>query len=132
MKMADLLIEFDNEIEKREAELKDLKSSTESLKTEMLKHMEKTGTSKISMRKRTLYLHRQMWASVATNPEKALAALKNAHLDYLVKEGYNLSSVSAYFRELPQDDQENPIIPEALKSDWTAKPKFDVRVLKLK
>lgn len=102
-------------------ELNEVKEKLAQLEEELTPEFERAGVPNISVNGRTIYIHKQLWAGYKENREDALEALKKAGLDNYVYETYNTHSLSAYFRELYRDhedeygfvdDPENILDPE--------------------
>lgn len=102
-------------------QLGDVKEQLEKLEEELTPEFEKAGVPNISVNGRTIYIHKQLWAGYKESREQALEALKKAGLEDYVYETYNTNSLSAYFREVYRDaedeqgfidDPENILGPE--------------------
>lgn len=127
MSAAQKFAELENRKKELEAELREVKKELDEIggpEGILLEQFMHAGLSKMSIGGRTIYIHRQLWASaVDKNYEVACAGLKSAGLGDYVQERFNTHSLSAYFREQYQDMLENSddvpepedILPEELK-----------------
>ncbi|HKL42083.1 MAG TPA: hypothetical protein VJ962_05860 [Clostridia bacterium] len=97
-------------LDKEKRELKDqldeIKEEMNKVEEKLLKFFEKKGISNINIAGRTVYIHRQLWAGYKNNMEQAVVALKKAGLNDYVRENFNTHSLSAYFREVYRDREE--------------------------
>lgn len=87
-------------------QLNDVKEKMKEVEDELLTFFEKKGISNISIAGKTLYLHRQLWAGYKNDMDNAVEALKKAGLNDYVRENFNTHSLSAYFRELYREREE--------------------------
>lgn len=116
-----------------EAQLNSVKQSLEELEAELLDQMMDSGIQNMKTPFGTIYLHSQVWASYPKNDDgepqyqDANEALKEAGLGTFVNERFNSNTLSAWVRELPRDDMENPILPEQLKGKLDVATKWGVR-----
>jgi predicted nucleic acid-binding Zn-ribbon protein len=97
---------LDEEKRNLEEQLDDVKDEMKQIEEELLNVFEHKGISNINIAGKTIYLHRQLWAGYVNNIDEAVVALKNAGLGDYVKERFNTHSLSAYFRELYREREE--------------------------
>ena len=83
------------------------------------------GLDHVSMDGQTAYLHEQLWASLQGDRTEAHNALRGAGLAHLVHDNVNSNTLSAYVRELTENDEP---IPKRLKPFVKVTKKFSVRV----
>ena len=82
----------------------------------------------------TVFLYSQLWAGAARteNDEpdwaRAGAALEAAGLGEFVEPRFNVMTLSAWVREQPRDENDDPILPEGLKEALRVSRKVQVRV----
>lgn len=83
------------------------------------------GSIRLPSLGRTVYVHRQLWANARGGDRgRAAEALEAADLGDFVEPSFNTNTVSAYFRELDQNDEEPPAI---LADAFDVYEKFSVR-----
>ena len=100
------------ELDKRKADLKaelsDINSEMDTLEEVLLTQFEQDGIQNMNIDGRTVYLHRQLWASAEDKDnERATQALKAAGLGDMVAERFNTQTLSSWVREqvaLADDD----------------------------
>lgn len=118
-------IELETERRELEARLKELKEEITPLHDQVLTHFEQTGTEKIRRGGLTLYIHRQLWCrAIDGDYERGCAALKAAGLEDLVKETFNVHTLSAYVRELERMGEP---IPETFEGAIQTEETFQLR-----
>ena len=121
----DRFIELETERRILEARLKDIKEEIAPLHEAVLEHFSQTGTEKIRRGGLTLYIHRQLWArAIDGDYERGCAALRAAGLEDLIKEQFNVHTLSAWLRE--QERMGEPI-PESFKGAIQTEETFQVR-----
>jgi|TARA_R110000744_G_scaffold170485_1_gene288687 hypothetical protein len=117
----------------REAQLKRDKAQLRKDESVVLEALSHSGVPKISVNTedgpRTLYVRREMYASVkpGVEPEAAMAVLDELDLADFHKQRITLPSVSAWLREKHDAHEE---IPEPIKAVFNAEPVFRVGVTK--
>lgn len=125
------LIELDEKKKRLDAESKDAAGTIAEIKTTILALMEQSGVQRLTMRGKTAYLHRQLWAKAKESERsRAIDALHAAGLSEMVYETFNTNTLSAHVRELPQDEDGMPIMPPALEAGVEISEKFDVRIVR--
>lgn len=87
-------------------QLNEVKDELAKLEEELTPEFEKAGVPNISVNGRTIYIHKQLWAGYKNSKEEALEALRKAGLDNYIYETYNTNSLSAYFREVYRDHED--------------------------
>jgi hypothetical protein len=118
-------IELETERRELEARLKEVKEEIAPLHEQVLTYFEQTGTSKIKRSGLTLYVHRQLWARpIDGDYERGCAALKAAGLEDMVKESFNIHTLSAYIRELERMGEP---IPETFEGAIQTEETFQIR-----
>lgn len=121
-------LQLTDEIKTQEAKLKALKNELDSMKDQLLSEFEREGTDQVRMGSRLVYVHEQVKASViAEHKEAAAEALRKMKLDGFVHEIVNAQQLSAYVRELREEEKPIPGDLAPLIRIWTD---FDLRVKK--
>ena len=93
-----------------EAEVDTIKAEAAELEGRLLPQFEQSGTERIAIDGRTVYVERKLWAKAKDGDKPAVCkALKRARLGDYVEETFNTNSLSAYVREL--DREERPLPP---------------------
>ena len=116
-----------------EAKVKKYKASLRARENDVLTALSHSGVPKITVvtddGNRTMYVRREMYASVkaGVEPEDAMAVLDELNLDDFHKQRITLPSVSAWLRELHDNNEE---IPEPIKAVFNAEPVFRVGLTK--
>jgi len=139
--MAAEMVELDHRRKELKNEMSLISGEISSLTEEMLPLMQSENLQRLTLHGKTVFLRRQLWASAArtmdtetgeevADTERAIAALKDAGMDHMVKETFSTQSLSAWARELPEDDNMMPILPPELDGAIRLTEKFDVRVVK--
>ena len=127
-----------------EAKLKlveaDLGALDEPLRMQMAEH----GVSNMRAGGLTVYINRQLWAGGAkvevTQPDGTVAVVNDRQItcDALIAAGqgqfvepsFNVNTVSAWVRELPQDDNGAPILPPELVGKISVAERYQLRTRK--
>ena len=93
-----------------EAEIDTIKAEASELEGRLLPQFEQSGTERIAIDGRTVYVERKLWAKPKDGDKPAVCkALKRCRLGDYVEETFNTNSLSAYVREL--DREERPLPP---------------------
>lgn len=101
-------IECHQREEELKRELAEVKARMEHLEAQAQREMDDLGTQSIRTRSgHTVYLQKELYASLIADKEKAHAALRRHGLDYLIKDNVNGQSLSAYVREQDREKDEN-------------------------
>jgi hypothetical protein len=107
----DRYVELTQRKRELEAELRIVKRDLGDTEPDLLEEFKEGGWRRVNHAASgvTVYLHRQIWARPAT--DQAPQALKDAGLGQYVQEGFNVHSLSAYFRELAKNrvEQGDPV-----------------------
>ena len=118
------LVEIDERLEKIRAEEQALKDERRLMEDQFLRYIEdtpdivpdSTGHWSQTVGDRTVYLAHETWASVPK--EKRAAAVKAMEAegigDLVDRTNINSQTLSAWVRELPEDEDGHPILPARL------------------
>jgi len=118
-------VKLDNEKRELKLKLDGVTKKLEETQQKLLQRFEVEGIQSIKVGKTTVYLHRQLWATVkGGDRERACEALAAAGLGEYVSANFNTNQVSAYFREL---EESNERIPEGLEAAFNVAETFKVR-----
>lgn len=104
------------------AQLKAISVDINELQSYALENMQNSGQQSIQVKNRTLYINRQIWASIpAENKDAAIEALNHAGLDWMVKPFVNAQTLSGWVREFDPDglkssDEITAELPETLRN----------------
>ena len=128
-------------------ELTCAKASLEELKQGILDRFAEAGVGSVRIDGKTVYTHRQLWAGRAdavgpngrpildekgrpmkVGDEEFIPAIRDAGLGHFVKETVNTQTLSAWARELDEDEGGMPVLPPELVGKVSVTEKFDVRV----
>jgi hypothetical protein len=123
--------------EKLEADLEATKEQIKKLEEGLVEYMSDHNMQKLSVLDRTVYLRREIWASLK-DKEAGAAALKAHGVGWLVGESVNTQRLSAWIRELLDaagdkvlqytDKAEALDLPEPVREQLRVTEKFSVRV----
>jgi len=107
-----------DDIKALEKKVKDLTASKGKIESRILENFSENGISSIKIDGSTVYLHRQLWAGTDRHEDeddeseepkiRAIAALRAAGCEDLIKENFNVMTLSAFVRELDQNKEELP------------------------
>lgn len=114
MEIIKRIIEIKEEVEKREAELKKLKAEFADMEPQVINYMEAEGLQKVTIDDRTVYVKRQVWASLDRSNSRALEILRDNGLGDFIEEKVNSQRISAYVREVEKDGDIPPWCHAAL------------------
>lgn len=121
------------EIKAVEAQLEVLKSRKRSMSDALVQRFSDEGVEKLGFDTddgpRNASLYKVMYARMreGVDTEEALKALRKNGLGDLIKESWNASTLSAWFRE---QDREGKSVPAGLDAVFSAEPNWEVRVTK--
>lgn len=121
------------EIKAVEAQLETLKSRKRSMSDALVQRFSDEGVEKLGFDTedgpRSASLYKVMYARMreGVDTEEALKALRKNGLGDLIKESWNASTLSAWFRE---QDREGKSVPPGLDAVFSAEPNWEVRVTK--
>lgn len=105
------LIALDNERSELESRLTELKEERRKLEEALVDEMAENGMQSLRADGCTVYVRREIWAScqdIGAIGEFPATAL-------FVKPSVSGQTLSAYVRELPRDEEDNPIIPDPIR-----------------
>lgn len=108
-----------------EAQLKRKKEELQRAKWRALDWIERNESPSMSVGDKTVYLKRELWASVPAGMDLR-AAFTAAGIGHLVKDGVNVNQLSAHVRQLDANGEK---LPPALAALVTVTEKFDVIVM---
>lgn len=113
-----------------DAELKGYKELADELEAELIDAFAEAGVQNINVDGKTVYLHRSVYARrcEGVDAEAVKAALRAAGAEDLVTETVNANTLSAYVRELTEDD-DAPGLPEPLVGIVEPGERFGVRII---
>ncbi len=124
---------------KLESDLKKVKKEMADKEADLIDYFERNGISNLKAGDRTVYTHRQLWASLKDR-EEGVAMLKKHGYGDLVSENANSQSLSAWVRELAADVEKDVLssddlaehleLPEELRSLLKISEKVSLRVKK--
>jgi hypothetical protein len=125
----------DKEVRAMEEKLEAAKKKLNELEPQVLDYMQRHGMSSAKVAGLTVYLNRQIWASVAKDEAgdntSSIETLKQfPDTSVFVKEGVNTQTLSAWVREQPQDSQFMPLLPEEVVGAIKVTEKYNVRTRK--
>lgn len=123
------------EAKRNEDARKALTAEADKLEREILEAFVDAEVQSVQVDGSTVYLERKLWAQKETDPstdepvptEVVVEALNAAGLGDFVQEGYNTNTLSAYLRDL--DENEEPL-PPALRGVIKAAEVFKIRYRK--
>lgn len=106
-------VEADSAYKRLKAESKDAKMERDEIEERLREHFIDQGVQNMKVNGVTVYLYSQKWAGVqrddedrrtATDEERerAIQALRDAGLGWMVKEDFNTQTLSAWVRELDE------------------------------
>lgn len=105
------VVALDNRKAELESELDEVKAERARLQEQLIDQMAEKGLQSLNADGRTVYIRREIWASAQDVSELSEFPATAA----FVKPSVNGQTLSAYVRELPRDDEDNPIVPEEIK-----------------
>jgi len=90
-----------------EAEVETIKAESSELEVRLLPQFEQSGTERIAIDGRTVYVERKLWAKAKDGDKPSVCkALKRCRLGDYVEETFNTNSLSAYVRELDREGKQ--------------------------
>lgn len=113
-----------------EAEAKAIKDEANALEAELVDEFAEAGVQNINVDGKTIYLHRSVYAQrcAGVTAEDVKAALIAAGAGDLVTETVNANTLSAWVRELTEDD-DSPGLPEAVVGVLEPGERYAVRII---
>lgn len=121
------LIEIDTQKRALEDQLKDLNAERSALEAELLDQWAEEGVQHVRQNGMTVYLHRQLWASVKPEERpRAVQAFEAAGLEDMLS--VNTQTLSAWWRERADvEEQEEGGIPETIKELVNVEERYAIR-----
>jgi hypothetical protein len=119
-----------------EAELAEITAEMSQLENPILDGMATIGQPRTNIEGRTLYVHRQLWASASVDKETAAKALAAEGMGDLVSPTFNTNTISAIFREWDKQEDDGVLsADDAAKRDrllgsFKVAEKFSLRATK--
>jgi hypothetical protein len=118
-----------------EEKLKLVEDRLKELDPQVLDHMQRHGITKTTCNGVTIYVARDLWASVAKDDQgdnaAGLDALKAFPATaFMVKDNVNTQTLSSWVRELPANPEGMPILPAEVASAIKVSETFKVRTRK--
>ena len=102
-------LNFDRQRKKLELQVKDLKEKLAKLMPKVEEELLQAGVDSLKLDGASVGTRSQLWAKPKNGDyEKACEALRKAGLDDFVRERFNTNTLSAYVRELRDNDQPLP------------------------
>lgn len=113
-----------------EAEAKAIKEEANALEAELVDEFAEAGVQNINVDGKTIYLHRSVFAQrcAGVTAEDVKAALIAAGASDLVTETVNANTLSAWVRELTEDD-DAPGLPEQVVGILEPGERYAVRII---
>ena len=122
------LLKLDAEKKELEKKLEKVKETRKEVEGRLLTQFEKAGMRSANVDGKTVYIHKQLWASPKDGRTAVCDALRELGMgDEYVVENFNTNSLSAYVRELDAQEEE---LPEKLSAVIDVVAKFALRVRK--
>lgn len=125
-------------IREQQAQLERMTEDANALEQELLEQFMQNGVQNIKTDQGTAFLRGQIWASYPESEggigtrtySETNAALRMAGLAGFVLERFHPQTMSAWVRELPRDELDNPILPPELEGKLNVTTKFGINVRK--
>ena len=117
------------EVDALDAKLKAVKKQSDVMSLEILERFADDNVQKMTVNDRTVFSKRQLWAGHTNKEDKSVLidALKSHESTAaLVTEEANSMRLSSFARELDQDDDGVPIMPDHLEGKMNVFEKFSV------
>ena len=121
---------------KATTDLDKIKEEMAKLEEYLMDNMMSSGQQSVNINSHTVFLHRQLWSSAATDTISLQEALINEGHGDLVEKKVNSQRLSALVREYDQDtkcpkgDDGLPILPGELRDTVKITEKYGIRVRK--
>lgn len=140
-----LFVELDQRRRELDRNLKETTARLDALEEPLREEMSELGMANTRVNGLTVYIHRQLWASAAkrevTLPdgttemvgdnEAACDALIAAGHAEFVHPAFNTNTVSAWVRELPEDEETGmPILPPEVQGKLSVTARYSLRTRK--
>jgi len=118
-------VELEKERRDLEGRINSIAREVEGLEQFLLTEFEEAGMSSARVDDITVYTHRQLWARPKEgNMETACKILKQVGLGEVVKESFNMNTLSAYVRE---KDRSGEKLPEGFENGINIEERFSLR-----
>lgn len=116
LELCNKFLDIEVEIDEISAKMNDLKKEKELREEDLEKagkvlreYMIEQGVPNMRFRGRLIYIHTQFWAKPKDKDnERAVAALKECGLEWLVQEKFDTRTVSSHLRELAEQEVSLP------------------------
>lgn len=118
MTLLDQYIEHLQDKERLSAELDDAKAALADVESQLLSQFEQDGVQSVKHKAsgRTVFTRRDLRSGLGDDKDAAIFALEEFEdAKFLVKPNVNAQQLSAWVRELPRDNEDMPIVPDAIK-----------------
>lgn len=102
------IVAIKNQLDELDAQMKALKAEYDKLEPEVIEYMTSEGIQNLAVDGRTVYVKRQIWASVNKENPFALDILRDNGLGDFIEEKVNSQRISAYVREFEKAGDEIP------------------------
>ncbi|MDD4986628.1 MAG: hypothetical protein PHQ43_12780 [Dehalococcoidales bacterium] len=102
------LVSLKKQMEDLDTQLKSLKQEYDELEPQVIEYMSSEGLQRLTVDDRTVYVNRQIWASVNRANSEALSILRSNGLDDFIEEKVNSQRISAYVREYEKNGEQIP------------------------
>jgi hypothetical protein len=132
IQLCNKFLEIESEIEDIENKIKDLKKAKElaeerldAVGREVRESFIANDVPNLNIHGRLIYIHKQMWVKPKDKDhDRAIEALKNCGMQWLVQEKFDTRTVSSHVREC--DDQDIELPPEFYEA-FEVKDSFSTR-----
>ncbi len=121
------IIELKKQLDELDAQTKKLKAEFDALEPEVISYLEQEGLDRVTMDGRTVFVRRQLWASVKKDNPFALDILRDHGLEDFIEEKVNSQRISGFVREFDKNGEE---IPDWCNDALNITEKFNVSVIK--
>lgn len=102
------IVAIKNQLDELDAQMRALKAEYDKLEPEVIEYMTSEGIQNLAVDGRTVYVKRQIWASVNKENPFALDILRDNGLGDFIEEKVNSQRISAYVREFEKEGKEIP------------------------
>ena len=120
--------------EKRELkdQISDVDQELKDLERHILDHFAESGVQSMKTDQGTVYMRRDLYASLDGDRGDAMEALVSEGLEDFIKTDFNLNQISAYVRELDREQETigAPALPPTLSQHFKVTEKFSLRAVK--
>ena len=102
------IVAIKNELDELDGQMKALKAEYDKLEPEVIEYMSSEGIQNLAVDGRTVYVKRQLWASVNQGNPAALDILRDNGLSDFIEEKVNSNRISSFVREFEKNEEEIP------------------------